>query len=223
MDVPRIDDVFDGQHYHMLCWKWVHIDGQWYEHHFFCDPHDITLGLMTDRFHIFKHQPNGGTTCWPIIAINYNLPPEEHTKLCNILPLAIVPGPKAPKDFNTFLQPLVDEMKKLTIGEWTFNSSTNESFKLSAYLISFHGDMVATKYIMNFRGPNGISPCSLCHITGIWNPQGPTTHYVPHTLPCDQAPMCTTYWDSMEAQCHSNSDYFNTLLLFSMKGEGSPH
>src|SRR5260370_35792317 len=62
---------------------------------------------MTDGFQVFKCQCNGSTTWWPIIAINFNLPPEEHTKLSNILPLAIIPGPKAPKDSIPFFSLLL--------------------------------------------------------------------------------------------------------------------
>ncbi len=132
--------------------------------------------------------------------------------LSNILPLAIVPGPKAPKDYNSFLQPLVDEFKQLSLGNWAFDAFSNETFKLHAYLISFHGDMVATKHVMNFKGPNGISPCSLCLILGIWNLQGTTTHYVPHTPPFDQPSTHGTYWDTWETNLQSDSGYFDTLL-----------
>jgi len=132
--------------------------------------------------------------------------------LSNILPLAIVPGPKAPKDYNSFLQPLVDEFKQLSLGNWAFDAFSNEMFKLHAYPISFHGDMVATKHVMNFKGHNGISPCSLCLILGIQNLQGTTTHYVPHTPPFDQPLTCSTYWDTWETNLQSDSGYFDTLL-----------
>src|ERR1700677_2684410 len=102
-DDTTIQDVFHGDHYRMLIRKQVQINGE--KHHLFSDPHDVALGIMTDGFQIFKRQRDGSTTCWPIIAINFNLPPEERTKLSNIIPLAIIPGPKAPKDFNSFLQP----------------------------------------------------------------------------------------------------------------------
>src|SRR5258708_27548263 len=77
---------------------------------------------MLDGFQIFKAQRDGGTTCWPLITLNFNLPPEICTWLMHIIPLSIIPGPKAPKDFNSFLHPFVDECKKLTAGIWAFNS-----------------------------------------------------------------------------------------------------
>ncbi len=153
----------------MLCQTQVTINGAGLDHHFFSDIQDVTLGLMLDGFQIFKAQRDGSTTCWPLITLNFNLPPEICTWLAHIIPLSIIPGPKAPKDFNLFLHPFVDECKKLTAGIWAFDSHENKTFKLHVYLISVHGDMMAIKYkyIMNFKGPNGKSPCCTCHITGV--------------------------------------------------------
>ncbi len=100
LDSTTIDDVFHGDHYHSLLQKQVQINSQVYQHCYFSDCHDVTPGIMTNGFQVFKHPHDGSMTCWPIIAINFNLPPEEHTTLSNILPLAIVPGPKALKDYN---------------------------------------------------------------------------------------------------------------------------
>src|SRR5258708_20492654 len=118
---------------------------------------------MLDRFQMFKAQRDGGATCWPLINLNFNLPPEIHMWLVHIIPLSIIPGPKAPKDFNSFLHPFIDKCKKLATGIWAFDSHENKIFKLHVYPISVHGDMMVIKYIMNFKGPNGKS---LCHIVG---------------------------------------------------------
>ena len=76
-DSPKeIGDVFDGQHYQTLLLMQVKINGVDQGHHFFSNPQDIALGVMLDGFQIFKVQRDRGTTCWPIIAVNFNLPPE---------------------------------------------------------------------------------------------------------------------------------------------------
>src|SRR5258708_19640569 len=122
---------------------------------------------MLDGFQIFKAQRDGGATCWPLIALNFNLPPDIRMQLVHIIPLSIIPGPKAPKDFNLFLHPFVDECKKLATDVWAFNSHENKMFKLHVYLISVHGDMMVIKYVMNFKGPNGKSPGHASHITTV--------------------------------------------------------
>src|SRR5260221_4851153 len=50
---------------------------------------------------------------------------------------------------------------------WAFNSHENKTFKLHVYLISVHSDMMAIKYVMNFKGPNGKPLCCACHITRV--------------------------------------------------------
>src|SRR5258706_7796490 len=142
---------------------------------------------MLDGFQIFKAQRDGGATCWPLIALSFNLPPEICTELMHIIPLSIIPGHKARKAFNSFLHPFRDECKKLTTGVWAFDSHKNKTFKLHVYPISVHGDMMAIKYIMNFKGPNGKSPCHACHITRARDTlQTQTPFYVPLTPPHDQ-------------------------------------
>ena len=151
----------------MLCQTQVTIDGAELDHHFFSNIRDVTLGLMLYEFQIFKAQRDRGATCWPLITLNFNLPPDICMQLMHIIPLSIIPGPKAPKDFNSFLHLFVDECKKFAAGVWAFNSHENKMFKLHVYPISVHGDMMAIKYIMNFKGPNGKSLCHACHITGV--------------------------------------------------------
>src|SRR5271154_4017136 len=115
-------------------------------------------------------------------------------RLAHIIPLAIIPGPKALKDFNSFLWPFVDECKKLATGVWAFNAHANEAFKLCIYPISVHGDMMAMKHVMNFKGPNGKSPCHACHIIGVRDTSHPhTPFYVPLTQPRDLPSRSNSY------------------------------
>src|SRR5258708_38517808 len=114
--LPRdseIEDVFDGIHYRMLCQTQVTIDGAELDHHFFSDIRDVTLGLMLDGFQIFKAHRDGGATCWPLITLNFNLPPDICMQLAHIIPLSIIPEPKAPKNFNLFLHLFLHESNKL--------------------------------------------------------------------------------------------------------------
>jgi len=45
--------------------------------------------------------------------INANICPEEHVKKENLMITAIIPGPKEPKVFNTFMYPIIKELKEL--------------------------------------------------------------------------------------------------------------
>lgn len=52
----------------------------------------------------------------PVILINLNLPPDERYRIENILASVLIPGPSEPKDLNSFLRPLVDELHLLDGG-----------------------------------------------------------------------------------------------------------
>ena len=182
--VHEISDVFDGSHYQDLLMEQVVIDGVEYEDAFFSECRDVALGFLMDGFQIFKRRRRGSATCWPLIAINFNLPPEIRTHLVNIIPLGIIPGPRAPTDFDSFLRPFIDECKLLAKGVRAFDLADNTSFTLHVYPISCHGDMPAIKHLMHFKGPNGMRPCRGCEICGVHDSSKPRTpYYVPLNPP----------------------------------------
>jgi hypothetical protein len=95
----QIGDVFDGLHYKKLV-----------SSGFFSDHRDIALIASTDGYQIF-HQKRDD--CWVILLINANLPPNIRVQRENLMISALIPGPKAPKNFNSFLQLLVNDLKQL--------------------------------------------------------------------------------------------------------------
>jgi hypothetical protein len=52
--------------------------------------------------------------------INNNLDPSLRVKKENLSVPFLIPGPNQPKDFNTFLRPFIEEMKKLERKEFIF-------------------------------------------------------------------------------------------------------
>jgi hypothetical protein len=77
---------------------------------YFKDERDIVLSASTDGFQIFKQKTND---CWAILFINNNLSPQIRVRKKNLLLSMIIPGPKSPKDMNSFLFPLINELKEL--------------------------------------------------------------------------------------------------------------
>src|SRR5258708_2930961 len=174
------DDVFSGSHYQYLTSEYVIIDGTSYSHLFFDNSHDIALGMLKDGFQIFKRSSHA--TCWPIIALNFNLPPTEQTHLHNVLPLILIPGPRCPHHMSSFLQPLIEECKQLAIGVHTYDVSSDACFNLHVYPISAHADMPAAKHLMELKGSNAFHPCHACEIYGIQG-NGLPIYYVPLNQP----------------------------------------
>jgi hypothetical protein len=174
-------DVFDGERYRRLCNTEVTIDGDPIGHNFFSQPTDLALGLSTDGFCPFKRRKQ---TCWPIIVFLYNLPPEVRTRLSHIFCVGMVPGPKAPKDIDSFLLPFVNELIQLARGVPAFDARQQRMFVLFAYLIFVFGDMPAVAKLLRLRGHNAISPCRACRIIAIRDIQSNSkTHYAPLRRP----------------------------------------
>ncbi|PPR04228.1 hypothetical protein CVT24_013310 [Panaeolus cyanescens] len=165
----QFNDVFDGTHYRKLRNTLVRDQPLFH----FSDPRDIALGLSTDGFGPFKRRKH---TCWPIILFNYNIPPEERMQKKHILNLGTIPGPKKPKDWDSFCYPLVQELLDLELGVKAFDPISRKAFNLHAYLILAFGDMPAVSLITRMKGQNGRSPCRFCKIKGrIYK----RTYYVP--------------------------------------------
>ena len=76
----------------------------------FPDCRDIALTASLDGYQIFKQKTGD---CWVILFINNNINPQERFKWENLLIGAIIPGPYAPFDFNSFLYPIIHELKSL--------------------------------------------------------------------------------------------------------------
>ena len=172
-----IHDVFDSRRYHDLRAQNVEINGQKLRHRYFSDERDIALGLSTDGFAPFKRRKK---TTWPLIAIIYNLPPEIRSKLEYVLGLGVIPGPRKPEDFDSFLWPFSEEMLTLAIGIYTFDILSNDFFALRAFLILVFGDIPAISMVMHMKGHNGLFPCRMCTIRGIRIPNSRNPiHYVP--------------------------------------------
>jgi hypothetical protein len=94
-----IGDIFDGALYKELL-----DDG------YFRDSRDIAFSASCDGYQIFRQKTDD---CWVFLFLNNNLPQEVRVKKENLMITLIIPGPKQPQDFNSFLYPLIQEMKLL--------------------------------------------------------------------------------------------------------------
>ena len=176
-DGTNLQDVMDGANYQRLRGTNVTINGQPRPYKYFEDHRDIALGLSTDGFCPFRKRKK---TCWPILIYNYNLRPEIRFWIRHILCVGVVPGPYKPKDFDSFLWPLVEELLKLAAGIKAFDLSSDEIFTLRAFLILVFGDIPALSMVMRMKGHNGLVPCRMCKITALRTPNSRSQgHYVP--------------------------------------------
>ena len=123
-----------------------------------------------------------------MIFINLNLPPDLRYQIKNILAGIIIPGPRQPKDYNSFLRPLVDELELLGNGSLSaMDGDTGEMFTLRAHVLIVTGDGPATASAMGMKRPgNAFRPCRACEISGV---RGKHVYYLPHSE-CQHNVLC---------------------------------
>lgn len=145
----------------------------------FNDPHDIALHMSLDGVQLTNMRHYEVT---PVIFLNLNLPPEERYRIANILTGVVIPGPKKPKELDTFLQPLVEELLQLDQGVQAFDGNTKSAFQLRAWVTIVTGDGPALAEAIGMKKPgNAYRPCRTCMIEAE-HCNGPNkTYYVPHT------------------------------------------
>lgn len=217
-----IKDMMDSTLYRSLLEKKAAVNERELPHRYFEDDRDLALGLSTDGFAPFKRRTK---TAWPLILINYNLPPETRSLLQNVLGLGVIPGPKKPADFDSFLWPLAQELLHLAVGVHAYDSLSDDFFALRAYLILVFGDIPAISMVMRMKGHNGFCPCRMCSIKGVRIPDSRNkTLYVPlhrahHPDTCPD-PAAVHIYDPRQLPLRTHEEYIKQAqeLQFACSG-----
>jgi len=104
----KMRSVVDGRQ-----WRFVN---DWYPK-FARESRNIKMGLALDGVNPYSLQSSKHSV-WPVLMVLYNLPPYLVTKHFFISLTMIMLGPKSPSEHNidVFMQPLVQELKKLWVG-----------------------------------------------------------------------------------------------------------
>ena len=133
---------------------WKHIETTWSE--FREDPCHLCLGLATDGVNLFGVCSTTWST-WPVVLINYNIPPWEATKKGNILLSLLIPGKYKVKNMDVYLEPLIEELQDLWRGvqvmDVTRPISHRSSIIKAILLWTLHdylefGEILGTQYIL---------------------------------------------------------------------------
>ena len=149
LDKPQypIEDVFDGKTY-----RYAIQDG------YFRDPRDVAVWLTHDGFVFYSSEKEN---VWVILAINYNIRPEDRVKLENMMPIMIIPG--KPKDLHSFFTPLYEELKELQ------DPTPDRGWCVHALTSS--ADLPASSVFFNMKeGSNCFSGCRACECFGYPKP-----------------------------------------------------
>ncbi|XP_042425958.1 uncharacterized protein LOC122013798 [Zingiber officinale] len=126
------------------------------------DPRNVRLGLATDGFNPFGSM-NTTYNMWHVIVVPYNMPPWKCMKSENMMLSLLIPGPTSPgKDMDVFLQPLIEELKKLWEGVNTRDAVTSDIFLMHAAVLWTINDFPAYA-LMSGWSTKGYKACSTCN------------------------------------------------------------
>lgn len=143
-------DIYQGN-----VWKELSSSG------FLCNINSLAVMLNVDWFRPHKHSPGSVGVIYLVLL---NLPRHERYKLENIIVVGVLPGPSEPKlTANTFLEPLVQELKALWVCKERF-SIYGSLFKrpIKVGLVCVSSDIPATRKIGGFLGHMASQGCSRC-------------------------------------------------------------
>ncbi|XP_057249394.1 uncharacterized protein LOC125495744 [Beta vulgaris subsp. vulgaris] len=130
---------------------------------FAIDPRNVRLALASDGFNPFRTMSVAHST-WPVVLINYNLPPWLSMKPEYFMLSLSIPGPKSPgNDIDVYLQPLIDELKELwEDGVETYDAFKKQTFQLHAALLGTINDFPAYSMLSGWA-TKGNYACPSCN------------------------------------------------------------
>uniref|UniRef100_A0A803ND11 Transposase n=1 Tax=Chenopodium quinoa TaxID=63459 RepID=A0A803ND11_CHEQI len=154
------------ENYHLLHHQ---VDGQAWKKFdslypkFVDDPRNVRLGLATDGFSPFNSMSIVHST-WPVMLINYNLPPWMIMKPEYLILALLIPGPSSPgNDIDIYLQPLIKDLKDLwEFGLETYDASTNKRFDMHVALMTIVSDFPGYAMLSGWC-TKGYLACPECH------------------------------------------------------------
>ncbi|XP_021775400.1 uncharacterized protein LOC110739246 [Chenopodium quinoa] len=101
---------------------------------------------------------------WPVLLINYNLPPWMIMKPEYLMLALLIPGPSSPgNDLDIYLQPLMKDLKDLwEFGLETYDASSNQRFHMHVALMTTVSDFPAYAMLSGWS-TKGYLACLECH------------------------------------------------------------
>ncbi|XP_056699485.1 uncharacterized protein [Spinacia oleracea] len=131
--------------------------------HFAKEHRNVRLGLASDGFNPFRTMSISHST-WPVVLVNYNLPPWMFMKPEYFMLSLLIPGPDSPgNNIDIYLQPLIEELKELwSVGLETYDKFRNETFQLHACLMWTISDFPGYSMLSGWK-TKGKYACPICN------------------------------------------------------------
>jgi len=143
---------------------WDHVNNRWPE--FAKEDRNVRLGLALDGVNPFRNQSLSHST-WPVVMMNYNLPPWLVTKNFFMMLTLLIPGKESviDKNMDVYLAPLIEELQELWEGtvcvDGSQRNSNDKTFKLRGMLLWTVNDFPAYGLISG-QVTKGHKACPVC-------------------------------------------------------------
>ena len=145
------NDVYDGQ-----IWKDFQDPGG---EPFLSLPYNFAFQINVDWFNPYKHTQHSEGAIYMTIM---NLPRHDRFLQENVILVSVIPGPREPSlHINTFLRPLVDELKEFWRGV-PMKNSEGQTVIVRAALLCSGCDIPAARKVCGFVGHGATKGCSKC-------------------------------------------------------------
>ncbi|XP_065865709.1 uncharacterized protein [Euphorbia lathyris] len=124
---------------------------------------NVRLGLDSDGFNPFRTMSVTHST-WPIVLVNYNLPPWLSMKPENLILSTLISGPNSPgNNIDVYMQPLIAELKDLwDVGLETYDAFTDRTFMLHACVLWTISDFPGYAMLSGWN-TKGKLACPVCN------------------------------------------------------------
>ncbi|KAL5494053.1 hypothetical protein EMCRGX_G015323 [Ephydatia muelleri] len=147
-------DIYDGK----IWEEFQYVNGS----AFLAAPHNIGLMMNVDWFTPFKHTPYSVGAVYLSVM---NLPRSKRFLKENMILFGLIPGPNEPPlNINSYLEPLVEELKVLWSEGMVINMPDNpgQQVHLKAGLLCVACDIPAARKVCGFLGHMAKLGCSKC-------------------------------------------------------------
>ncbi|EIW78736.1 hypothetical protein CONPUDRAFT_156694 [Coniophora puteana RWD-64-598 SS2] len=148
-------------------------------------PNDIVLMCTLDSTQVFEDKDSD---CWVYVWIVVNLPPDKRYHKVHILPGGFIPGPKKPKNLNSFLFPGFGALAAVQReGLRYYDAHWKDVFSGNLYFLYPLADGPGLVYVDGLNGHSGYLNCRMyCGVKG--RRYGQESHYYPVLIkPRDRA------------------------------------
>ena len=141
----------------------------------------VFLTFSSDGFEEFSTR-KGARSAWPLSFIVLNYPAKQRFKAGNALLAAFIPGSHDSKHFDSFLEPIVHDLKTAAKG---INAvcSDGRTRMVFTHVIFATFDYPAASKCMGFTGHQGTFFCRRCHKTLTHIPEAGGRYAIPERMP----------------------------------------